>query len=213
MAVSEDEAEGAMLDGVELSGDGQDGVADGFEERVVGSGHFEAAFGGAEEGFADRGAFGFIAVEESGAGSVGDGGEFPPEVGGILHAGVHALAADGRVDVRSVAGEEGVAGTVVLGLLVVDVEGGNPVGGADGDFDAGLVGGLLEVLDGEFAMGVGAGLGAGVGDLVGVEGDDEAGVFVVKAPHEDDVALVEMDREFVGGDVGALEFEVAEEER
>ena len=56
-----------------------------------------------------------------------DVGQFPGEVHGVADAGVHALAADGAVDVGGVAEEEHAASVEVIGDAVVDAIGREPV--------------------------------------------------------------------------------------
>ena len=63
----------------------------------------------AQHPVADGAALDRVAVEQARGGGRADEGELPGEVEGVLHAGVHALAAGGAVDVGGVAGEEDAA--------------------------------------------------------------------------------------------------------
>ena len=79
-------------------------------ESAGAGGEREHAVGGGDEPAREGDAFGFVGVEQScGGAAVQDVGEFPGEVDGVADAGVHALAADGAVDVGGVAEEEHAA--------------------------------------------------------------------------------------------------------
>src|SRR5919198_880591 len=69
-----------------------------------------------------------VAVEKRGSrrDAPADQSKFPGEIAGILHAGVHALAAGGTVDMRRIAGEKHSARAIVGNLPFVDAEGGSP---------------------------------------------------------------------------------------
>ena len=72
---------------------------------------------------ADRAALGRVGVEQGALGrSLDDVRQLPGQVEGVLHAGVHALAAGRAVDVGGVAGQEHAALAVVLHLALVDAE-------------------------------------------------------------------------------------------
>src|SRR5262245_59824801 len=52
--------------------------------------------------------------------------EFPSQVKGVLHAGVHALSAGGAVDMSCVAGQHHAGAAVVGHLTLIDMEIGDP---------------------------------------------------------------------------------------
>src|SRR5262245_54831553 len=56
-----------------------------------------------------------------------DGGELPGEVHRVADAGVHPLTADGAMDVRSIAEQEGSTAAKVGGYAMMDVIGRKPV--------------------------------------------------------------------------------------
>ena len=131
-----------------------------------------------------------------------DVGQFPGEIHGVADAGVHALAADGAVDVGGVAEEEHAAFVEVIGDAVVDVVGAEPVHFVDVDAEAVDDGGA-DVVPGEAA--------GFVGEFV-ADGADEAGVAgVVEGEDREEVGFVECDVELAvdhragGGDVGDVE--------
>ena len=72
--------------------------------------HREGAIGRRDQAPREGDALGLVGVEQRGVGaSVQHRGELPGEVHGVADAGVHPLAADGAVDVRGVAEQEGAA--------------------------------------------------------------------------------------------------------
>src|SRR6185369_10989887 len=112
-------------------------------------GERECAVGGFDEAAGEGDAFGFKAVEQRRRGAASeDVGQFPGEVHGVADAGVHALAADGAVDVGGVAEEEHAALTEFLGDAMVDVVGAEPVYFVDLDAEA-VDGGGADVVPGE----------------------------------------------------------------
>ena len=79
--------------------------------------------GAPDDLLADRAALGLVAVEQARRRRRPDRErELPGEVVGVLDAGVHALGAGGRVDVRGIAGHEDPAGAVAVDEPVADPE-------------------------------------------------------------------------------------------
>ena len=113
----------------------------------------------AQQRFPDRMPLRLVAVEQLRPASAGgDQGQLPRQVAGVLDARVHSLAADRRMDVRGVAGEEDVAAAVVGRLPLADVEARHPCRIAEVRVPwAVIVRRFLELLHGR--------LGAGVGDV------------------------------------------------
>ena len=134
---------------------GDDVEADEAGEAAGAGGERECAVGGFDEAAGEGDAFGFVGVEQfCGGAVVEDVGQFPGEIHGVADAGVHALAADGAVDVGGVAEEEHAAFVEVLGDAVVDVVGAEPVYFVDVDAEA-VDGGGADVVPGEAAGFVG----------------------------------------------------------
>ena len=102
--------------------------AGGALGRGVGHGEPDDRAAAAQHQSPDRVPLALVAVEQARVGGLAPdgGGELPAEVGGVLQAGVHALAARGGVHVRRVAREEDPADPVVRGLALVAVEAGDP---------------------------------------------------------------------------------------
>ena len=132
-----------------------------------------------------------------------DGGELPGEVDGVADAGVHALSADGRVDVRGVAEEEDAAAAEVFGDAVMDAVGGEPVDALDVDVDP-VEHAFGDVVPGEIV--------AGLFGLFVANGADEAdAAVVVQRKDGEEVGVVERDVKLavgdgaVGDDVGDVE--------
>ena len=74
----------------------------------------EEGAAGAQHLLAHRVALGLIAVQKAVGGAAAEhGGQLPAEVGGVLEAGVHALAAGRGVHMGGVAGEEDAADAVL----------------------------------------------------------------------------------------------------
>jgi hypothetical protein len=107
------------------------------------------------------------------------------------------------MDVAGIAGEKGAVDAVVWGFALVDMIGGDPVGGADADAGAeDAVEGALEV----------GGAGVGVGPIAAMFDEDDAPGIAGEAGEEEDIAGEEVEGDFVAGEIWAGEIEVAEEE-
>ena len=121
-----------------------------------------------------------------------NGGELPGEIDGVADAGVHALAADGRVNVRGVAEQEGAAVAEVFGDAVVDAVGGEPVHALDVDVNP-VEDALGDVVPGEIVVGL-------FGLFVANGADETDAAVVVEREDGEEVGVVESDVEFAVGD-------------
>jgi hypothetical protein len=106
-------AGGTVLDRRQGSGGRDEDVAYRALDRVPHRGPLKELVREPESVRPGREAFGLVGVQE-GAGGVpaGDQGQFPGQVRGVHHPGVHALTAGRGVDVRRVAGEQDPAAPV-----------------------------------------------------------------------------------------------------
>src|SRR6202012_2271707 len=105
-------------------------------ELAVGGDGGEGLVGGGDEALGEGDAFGLEGVEDGrGRAIAKNGGELPGDVHGVADAGVHALPADGRVDVRGVAEEEDAAAAEVFGDAMVHAVAGEPIDVLDVDVD------------------------------------------------------------------------------
>ncbi len=163
----------------------------------AGGGEADHRAAGGEHHLADGVAFGVVGVEQRLGGAVQDGGELPAQVGRVLEAGVHALAARGRVAVGGVAGEEDVAVAVGGHLALVGVEAGDPPGVVHAEVGAeGAAGGLLDLLEVD---------GVVVGLLVFAVPGEDAPVLVAEGGDEAERAVAARDGGAVLGRVGELD--------
>lgn len=161
----------------------------------------EGAIGGCDEAAREGDAFLFVGVEDSGIGATKDCREFPCEVDGIADAGVHALPADGAMDVGGVAEEKDSAGAKVFCDAMVDAIGREPVDAFDG---------RVEVAKDVFADVVPGEVGGAVG--IFAHGSDETGTVVAFEREDDEeVIAIECYVEFVIQD-GAGAFDVGDVE-
>lgn len=91
-----------------------------------------------EHASAGRVPFGVVAVEQLGVGAAGDlGGQFPPQVEGVLEAQIERLAPDGQLSVRRVPCEQDATVPVVRELTRRVAERVRPQRGAAADVLAG----------------------------------------------------------------------------
>src|SRR5690606_29592929 len=121
--------------------------------------------GGVEDPGGQGAAFGGVGVEQAGVGAaVDDEREFPGEVLGVADAGVHALSADGAVDVGGAAGQQDAAAAVVGGQAPVDAEDRGPHGFAQAGVLSAAVGGQLREAVEDLLLGE-VRLAGGGGDL------------------------------------------------
>jgi hypothetical protein len=80
-----------------------------------------------EQELADRPAFGVVCIQQTIAReAAGNQSQFPSQVPGILNARIHALRADGAVDVRRIAGKEYVSLSIACNLAVMQMKAGQP---------------------------------------------------------------------------------------
>ena len=107
---------------------GREEIAQAFEKHVGAGYDGEAARRGLEQRVAYRAALFFVGVEKLVACAVGDRGQLPREVGGVLNAGVHALPRHRRMDMRGVSRKKRAVDAIVRGLALVDVERRHPYG-------------------------------------------------------------------------------------
>ena len=119
---------------------GSEEEAGDFAADAFGDEWSEGAIGGGDKRAGKADAFWLVGVEEGRSGAaLQDFGEFPTEIDGVANASVHALAADGAVDVAGIAEQESAAGAEVFGDAMRDAVDGEPVNGGDGERRAGVL--------------------------------------------------------------------------
>ncbi len=133
----------------------------------------KGAVGGRDEAPREGDSLRLVGVELIGVGAPrGDRGELPAEVHRVADAGVHALTADGAVDVRGVAEQEDPAAPERVGDAVVHLVGREPVDLLDLEADA-IDEGAIDVVPREIAN-ASLGADAAAGRCVILDGADEA---------------------------------------
>ncbi len=131
---------------------------------------------------------------------------FQREVHRVADAGVHALPADRRVNVRGIAEQKGAAVAEVLGDAMMDAVGGEPVDALDVDVNP-VEDALGDVLPGEVVAGL-------FGLLVAYRADEANAAVVVERKDREEVRVVERDVELAVGDrAGGLNIRDVEEVR
>src|SRR6185437_1013231 len=167
--------------------------ADEEGEVAVGGDGGEGLVGGGDKAARKGDAFRLVGVEDrSGCAVAEHGGELPGEIDGVADAGVHALAADRRVNVRGVAEQENAAVAEVLSNAVVDAVRGEPVHALDVDLNP-VEDALGDVVPGKIVIGL-------FGLFVANGADKTDAAVVVQREDGEEVGVVESDVEFAIGD-------------